>query len=167
MSLNKSTLPWFRQSWPWFLLSLPATAVIAGFITFWLAVESDDGLVADDYYKQGLALQQSIARDKEAARLGLAAQLRFDNGRVVLNLSSAGMAAPNAVFLSLIHPTRPEMDRAISLVGDNGNYTASTDALDGRWQVLLEDESRAWRLTGTIDLPSETEVRLAAQTPVN
>lgn len=167
MSLNKSALPWFRQSWPWFLLSLPATAVIAGFITFWLAVESDDGLVADDYYKQGLALQQSIARDKEATRLGLAAQLRFDNGRVVLNLSSAGMAAPNAVFLSLIHPTRPEMDRAISLVGDNGNYTASTDALDGRWQVLLEDESRAWRLTGTIDLPSETEVRLAAQNPVN
>jgi len=167
MALNKSAAPWFRQAWPWFLVSLPATAVIAGFITLWLAVVSDDGLVADDYYKQGLALQQSIVRDHEAARLGLAAKLRFEGGQVMLNLSSTETVLPPTVFLRLIHPTRPDMDRAISLVGDNGNYTASTDALDGRWQVLLEDESRAWRLTGTIELPAETEVRLAAQQPVN
>ncbi|MCZ4305131.1 FixH family protein [Zoogloeaceae bacterium G21618-S1] len=167
MALNKPAAPWFRQAWPWFLVSLPLTAVIAGFITLWLAVVSDDGLVADDYYKQGLALQQSIVRDHEAARLGLVAKLRFGGGQVMLNLSSTDTVMPPTVFLRLVHPTRHDMDRAISLVGDNGNYTASTDALDGRWQVLLEDESRAWRLTGTIELPAETEVRLEALQPVN
>ena len=30
--------PWYRQAWPWFLISLPATAVIAGSFTFYLAV---------------------------------------------------------------------------------------------------------------------------------
>ena len=29
--------PWYRQAWPWFLISLPATAVIAGSFTFYLA----------------------------------------------------------------------------------------------------------------------------------
>ncbi len=167
MSLKKPALPWFRQSWPWFLLFFPATAVVAGFITLWLAVESDDGLVADDYYKQGKVLMQSIVRDQEAARLGMAATVRFDAGRVVLDVSSERSAPPSTIFLSLIHPTQPDMDRAISLVGDNGNYTASTDAPEGRWKILLEDESRAWRLTGTIELPAETEVRLTAPQPVN
>lgn len=167
MSLNKSVLPWFRQSWPWFLIALPATAVIAGFITFWLAVESDDGLVADDYYKQGLALQKSIVRDHEASRLGLAAAMRFEAGQVRLTLSSHEGVAPATLFLGLIHPTRTELDRTLSLVGDHGIYTASVDVPEGHWQVLLEDESRAWRLTGTIDLPAETEVRLAALPPVD
>lgn len=167
MSLKKSGLPWFRQSWPWFLIALPATAVVAGIITFWLAVESNDGLVADDYYKQGLALQKSIVRDHEASRLGLVATMRFEAGQVKLTLSSHEGVAPAALFLGLIHPTRTELDRTLSLVGDHGIYTASADVPEGHWQVLLEDESRAWRLTGTIDLPAETEVRLAALPPVD
>ncbi|MBK6357531.1 MAG: FixH family protein [Betaproteobacteria bacterium] len=38
------------------LIAGPATVVVAGFITLWMAVVSDDGLVTDDYYKQGLAV---------------------------------------------------------------------------------------------------------------
>jgi len=28
------------------------------------------------------------------------------------------------------------------------------------WNVLLEDESRSWRLSGTAFLPTETEIRI-------
>jgi hypothetical protein len=41
-------LPWYRQFWPWFIIALPASAVIAGFITLWLAISRPDHLVVDD-----------------------------------------------------------------------------------------------------------------------
>ena len=31
------TIPWYRQGWPWFLILLPATVVVACFITLYLA----------------------------------------------------------------------------------------------------------------------------------
>jgi hypothetical protein len=33
--------------------------IVAGAVTVWLAVVSNDGLVTDDYYKQGLAVNQT------------------------------------------------------------------------------------------------------------
>jgi hypothetical protein len=41
-------LPWYRQFWPWFIIALPAAAVIAGFFTLWLAISNPDYLVVDD-----------------------------------------------------------------------------------------------------------------------
>ena len=42
---HPTSKPWYREPWPWFLMSLPAVAVIAGITTVWLAVRSSDGLV--------------------------------------------------------------------------------------------------------------------------
>ena len=51
-SLNSVVQPWYRQGWPWFLIALPASAVIGGIITIILAVNSPNALVVDDYYKE-------------------------------------------------------------------------------------------------------------------
>ena len=40
--------PWYRQFWPWFIIALPASAVIASFYTLWLAVSNPDYMVVDD-----------------------------------------------------------------------------------------------------------------------
>ena len=46
-------LPWFRQFWPWFIIALPASAVIASFVSLWLAVSNPDYvIVTDDEYQQ-------------------------------------------------------------------------------------------------------------------
>lgn len=46
-------LPWFRQFWPWFIIALPTSAVIASFVSLWLAVSNPDYLVVtDDEYQQ-------------------------------------------------------------------------------------------------------------------
>ena len=52
--------PWYRDPWPWILMAGPAAVVVAGAITLWIAFASADGLVAGDYYKQGLAINQVI-----------------------------------------------------------------------------------------------------------
>ncbi len=45
--------PWYKQFWPWFIIALPASAVIASFFTLWLAISNPDHLVVDeDEYQQ-------------------------------------------------------------------------------------------------------------------
>jgi hypothetical protein len=64
------TTPWYRQLWPWLLISGPATVLVAGAITMWIAFSTSDGLVADDYYKQGLAINKRLAREDAARARG-------------------------------------------------------------------------------------------------
>ena len=59
------------------VLAIPASAVIAGAVMLVLANATWDGLVADDYYQQGMQINRSLARDAEAARLGLEAAVSF------------------------------------------------------------------------------------------
>ena len=76
--------PWYKERWPWLLMAGPAIVVVAGFITAWLAVVSDDGLVADDYYKQGLAVNQRLQRDHYASQLGLRADVMRSGDQIRL-----------------------------------------------------------------------------------
>ena len=54
--------PWYRQFWPWFIIALPASAVVASFFTLWLAISRPDYIVIDDdeyqRLKSGLKAQQ-------------------------------------------------------------------------------------------------------------
>ena len=65
------------------VIAIPAAAVIAGAVMLVLANATWDGLVADDYYQRGMQINQSLARDSEAARLGLGAILAFPAPGVV------------------------------------------------------------------------------------
>ncbi len=153
MNDKTSVLPWYRHPWPWILMAGPAVVVVAGIITLWLAIRSNDGLVTDDYYKQGLAINQITARDQKARDLGLRADVMSGAGgreiRVMLR-GKADMALPDALVLRLIHPTRSGVDQTVRLTSQaTGVYAGMLEqAPGGRWRVSLEDERREWRLTG-------------------
>lgn len=142
--------PWYRQPWPWLLMAGPAIVVVAGFITLALAIQSSDGLVADDYYKQGKAINMTLTRDARAQELGYQARLTLMvNGRVTLNFSAAVPSA-GKLRLNLHHPTRAGFDREMLLArAVDGSYSAVMPPIDAsRWSMTLEDENRTWRLTG-------------------
>ena len=88
---REDTEPWYRQFWPWFIIALPATAVVAGLITLYIATVNRDTLVKDDYYKEGLALNQDLARSRRAADLGITADLSYDPGTGDVVLTTAGV----------------------------------------------------------------------------
>ena len=67
--------PWYREPWPWLLMAGPATVLVAGAATTWIAFASSDGLVAEDYYKQGLGINRRLAREEAARKLGISAKL--------------------------------------------------------------------------------------------
>lgn len=37
---NYKNLPWYKYPWLWFVISLPATAVVAGLITVYIAQQN-------------------------------------------------------------------------------------------------------------------------------
>ena len=51
--------PWYREFYVWLVIFFPVLAIVAGFYTLKLAIESDDGLVEDDYYKQGIEINRT------------------------------------------------------------------------------------------------------------
>jgi uncharacterized protein len=144
--------PWYKHRWPWFLMLGPFLVVVAGIITMWLAYTRQDALVVDDYYKQGKAINQDLRRDHTAADMKLSATLRYDPaaGRLsgVIH-SKDGMAGGNKM-LKLVHSTQPEKDITLSLPSaTDGSFDVSLPMLEmARWQVIIEDDNRTWRLTG-------------------
>lgn len=155
---------WYHEPWPWLLMAGPVAVIVAGVITVYLAVATNDGLVADDYYKRGLAINQTLSRDAVARQLGHRARIAFaaDFGRVDVTLQ--GDAAPSGpLILRLAHPGRPALDRALPLMLQGGTtYVSAFPALSpGRWQVTLEDAGRSWRLVGDVQVPGHGSLDLA------
>jgi hypothetical protein len=153
--INKTSAvkPWYREPWPWILMAGPAIVVVAGVITAYLAIVSNDGLVADDYYKQGLAVNQVAARNQYAEQFGLQADVvrgNDENSLRVFLRGKEGFVFPSALNLRITHPTRSGVDQSVLLRAEGaGFYSGQLSApLTGRWHVALEDEKREWRLTG-------------------
>jgi hypothetical protein len=155
--------PWYVQPWVWLLIALPATAVVAGMISLYLAVTTSDGLVVDDYYARGMHINRDLARDRAAQTHGLEAHLDIDmaGNRVTVTLASHDYAPPRTLKLSFLHPTRPGHDQQVTLeqVGE-GQYAAAIGELSrGKWYLQLEADD--WRLAGRLQMPLTAPVHLS------
>jgi hypothetical protein len=137
--------PWYKQFWPWFIISGPAAVLIAGAITMWLAFTTADGLVAEDYYKQGLAINRRLAREDAARSLGISAFVFLRGDRIRVDIQGA---SPDALFVHMAHATRAGHDVRLRLtpVGA-GAYEAELTGLPrGHWRVVIEDPRGTWRI---------------------
>jgi len=144
--------PWYKQFWPWVLIGLPASAVVAGIATLFIALDQPVSLVVDDYYKQGLAINQNRDRQRRAEAQGLGGEfaLAADLGTASLSLNQA--LDVTQLNLRLVHPTRASEDRAGSLTVDmHGNLSGLIKPPSaGRWQIIVEPPDGEWRLTGDV-----------------
>lgn len=165
MRLQSDSRPWYKEPWPWLLMLGPFVVVVAGFVTAWLAIRSNDGLVADDYYKQGLAINQQLQRDQKAGELGVEAQVLRSGTQMRVMLVGGGQAKlPEKLMLRISHPTRAGMDQVVDLVPEGqGLFSGklSTD-ISGRWHVVLEDPSGQWRLQGDWQADAMEPLQLGA-----
>ena len=83
------TLPWYRQFWPWFLILLPASVVVAAISTVVIANRHADDLVVDDYYKDGLAINRQLEKIERAKGLGITATLGIQDTHLTVILQGA------------------------------------------------------------------------------
>jgi len=160
---ERPAVPWYREPWPWLLMLGPAVAVVAGIATLILAIRSNDGLVADDYYKQGLAINRTMERDDEARAMRYGAELAFSRGdRKVRAILSGVGPLPAGLRLHLIHPSRSSADEAVMLrsVGTGIYEGQCRRELTGRRHLILEDQQATWRITGEWVEPNVEPVRI-------
>lgn len=154
---NKSNKPWYKEPWPWILMSGPLAVVVASFVSAWVALSTTDGLVVEDYYKKGLAANETIAMSDKAKALGLQVGINLTSHSISARLTAtdASYVMPRSIRVTLAHPTRAGMDQTLNLekVGDlfQGEYRLPTA---GHWIVTVEDETGSWRLLGNAVLPA-------------
>ncbi len=163
-AIHAPTIPWYRDRWPWFLIAGPAIVVVAAMFTLWLAMVSDDGLVADDYYKRGLLINRTLERQGRGEALQMGADVTIGvDGAVRAELRGADnvTASPPTVRLKLVHPTRAGQDAAVELERSrDGSYSGRVAVAAGRWRVGVETD--AWRLP-SIESAVPGETRLGSE----
>jgi hypothetical protein len=151
---QEDVLPWYKQMWPWFLITLPASAVFGGIATIIIAVHSPNALVVDDYYKAGLAINQDKQRFSTARAMQLTGLLRSDATTVSVALTATEPLTEKTLELQIIHATRSELDRTVLLQRDtDGNYRAPLPALPaGTWYLTLQDEKQTWEIRSRLSI---------------
>lgn len=160
----QTSKPWYKYPLVWMMVTIPFTAVIMGVVMLWLAIDTDDGLVADDYYKLGLEINRVLIRDKKAAELGLSAIIRFDENLKVINLEfnkGSLVSIPDTLQLSFQHATRANSDVEVTLNrGINNRYIGhSKQALtEGVWYFELHDAD--WKINARSYVRSKNTISL-------
>ncbi|HEY0885306.1 MAG TPA: FixH family protein [Ramlibacter sp.] len=56
--------PWWSHGYVWLVIAGPAAVIVAGFVTVWLAVRTPDPVVDADYYRRGIEINKTLAREK-------------------------------------------------------------------------------------------------------
>ena len=163
--VDKDSRPWYQQGWPWLLIALPASAVVGGILTIIIAVESPNALVVDDYYKQGLAINQEKHRLAQARSMQLKALVRNDGGRLSVTLESLQPVSEPTLTLNIIHATRSELDQTLRLQrNSDGSYQAAVEHLrTGTWYLRLEDPQQTWEIHSRIRIEGPFQTYLTAR----
>ena len=143
--------PWYRQFWPWFLILLPASVVVAGLTTVVIANRGADDLVVDEYYKDGLAINRKLEKKERASSLGIEASLKVSGPEVVVTTS--GQVKEPQLTLLLSHPLESDQDFKVTLVqsvpGEYRGRLSGTVAPRWHWALVSEHE-QGWRLDGAL-----------------
>ncbi len=142
--------PWYKQFWPWVLIGIPAGTVVACGFTIYLAISSQDGMVVDDYYNEGKAINASKARDERARELGLSAQLLRGDNNSVRVLFNTDIDA-SSLLATFSHATQDDKDVSIALIatGDRAFDAVLEPLPPGKWYVQLSPGESEWRLRAT------------------
>ena len=153
---QEDTKPWYRQFWPWFIIAIPASAVVAGLTTVWIALQTTDSLVLQSEDGVRNASDRQIAAERLASELGLAAIVAIEpaTGVVTAVMRSGDLdTAPATLEFELSHPAFADRDLAIrlnkALPDEAGNPVwvgHFVTVPSGRYYAVLRS-GEAWRLT--------------------
>jgi hypothetical protein len=165
--MNTQVLPWYRYKLVWLVIAIPAASVFAGMYLIYLATNTDHSLVVDDYYKQGMAINQNMQRDRTAAALGLSAHLVVEasGDMITLTLDKGALADyPEKLSLHFQHATHAEHDQFLTLVpAPQGQYLGylKQSIREGVWHIVLSTPE--WRLLDRVHWQNGLDISLTAQ----
>lgn len=163
MTVESGRSVWYREPFMYLVLGGPLTVVIASLVTVYIAFKTSDGVVEDDYYARGQAINQTLDREHAAAKHGLKSVITLDNREreLVVRLSAAdGMKLPETLQFSFLHATRSGFDKVMLLPRQvDGTYRSPIPEMQpGRWNLVVAAQD--WRLVGSLILPADSKVEI-------
>jgi hypothetical protein len=139
---------WYREPWPWILIAGPLVVVIACMATTVIAVRSDDGMVARDYYKRGLLVNQQLPKGG-VVTAHLAATVAMSPGGEIRLHPEAGDPQGDFLRVTLSHPDSGARETLSLRRNTDGDFVGTlAQSRPGRWIVAVE--SSDWPLPTTL-----------------
>ena len=90
--VSPTPAPWWKFGYVWLVVGGPAIVVVASFVTLYLALRYPDPVISEDYYRQGIEVNKTLANP--AASLAPAVQARNHAQTGVVAAPVAGAAKP-------------------------------------------------------------------------
>ena len=148
--------PWYKQFWPWFLMSLPFSVVIAMIITLSIASQYGNPMVVDDYYKKGRGINAEVAKVEAAQKLDISFNFQQREQNFELNYRTGTPQQLTALKVAFYHSTQAERDFTLTLSADaNGVFRGQLpENAAGKWTITITPFDNSWRLSQQIVLPS-------------
>lgn len=158
--------PWYKQFWPWFLMCIPFSVVIAMVITLTVASSyGDNPMVVDDYYKKGRGINAQVEKVQEAQRRGITFSFQQDGQDLALAYKTGAPKELTALNVRFYHTTLAEKDFSLVLTADaqgifRGVLPADVIEHESKWTVTITPFDGSWRLSQQLHLPSYRELIL-------
>jgi len=163
---NINSGPGYKHPWFWFIMAPLVAVFCMGFTILYLSIVSNDGVIVDNYYKDGLAIKTREQQDLNARSLNLHGGLVLEHRRANLTLKGNIQDEHYKLWLHFIHPTQESMDVRIPLQQSGQLYTgALPQVLSGRYSImitpdLVPSDPKMWRLHADAILPLENQLDL-------
>jgi hypothetical protein len=149
--------PWYKQFWLWFIVTPLLVVFALGFAMLYMAITTNDGVVVDNFYKDGKGIFLRNDEDALAREKGLRAELRWVNDQLLLALNGDLAPLPETLKLMLIFPTAQAGDVSVLLqhqgLGQYQGRLPSPVVGNRQLQIQPVGESITWRLHGAGIVP--------------
>ena len=142
-------------------------SVILGTSMLVISLNIADGLVTDDYSKEGLAINEIIERESKAKDMNLQLTLNLDQltGDLTADVSGNFSEYPSTLHLNLAHPVRKELDSKVNLVHQkDGRYIGQVTEVQEqkRYVSLFDPMNDVWVLKGELHFPLSDKITISA-----
>jgi hypothetical protein len=167
---NTPSKPWYLHPMVWLVIGIPLSSVVAGIGFIYLAITNPNDVVKDNYYKEGLAINLTLAQDQRARDLGLTGLVTIDasNERLRVKLSSTNQPF---IRFGLYHVNDSDLDLNGAMaksanVDNRAEYVYQLDTMvQGRWYLEIKGDDgsaqNSWRLRARLDLPVSGPITLS------
>lgn len=146
---NNTSRPWYREPWPWILMTGPFVVVIAGSVTAWLAASGQDPVIDENYYQNGLALARRGAEEGFTRLAGPRAEIAVGADRRIRLFLSGDHSEQVVLRFEPTDGSSPEQQ--LKLRAESPGFfsaTLSSVPTSGTWRVILESPAKGWQMVG-------------------
>ncbi|MCO7223939.1 FixH family protein [Pleionea sp. CnH1-48] len=162
MEHPQDTKPWYKQFYPWMIIALPASSVVAGITTVIIATTGADSMVKADYYKEGLAINESIEKREKAAELQLKFDIEYQAPDAMILTSAQPLDVP-VLYLSIQHPAKEHKDQVVVLnrTEDSLIYKGQSLPLEPvNYRLKLSTPTQDWEMMSRWPLKQSNSIQL-------